>query len=423
MALSSKPYTLSFTIFIIFFIFYAKATKLGFTVDLIHRDSPLSPLFDNSTTRFQKIHNALRRSTKRLNHFFPGNNNNPTAQTNQEDDPVSELTTSEGEYLMAYSLGNPEFQTRAFIDTGSDLLWLQCFPCKSCYPQNTPKLEPLLSSTHINVDCNSQRCKSAGESVTRPGSIRSDTLTLGSSSGGKVKFPRFIFGCGHNNSKFSRGTSGVVGLGRGPLSLASQLSNSIEGRFSYCLVPSFEASPGKLKFGENAVVSGSDVVSTPMVSKSPPNYYYLTLEAMSVGNKRIGLTPVVEGNVIIDSGTTLTFLPQYFYNKLEAEVSAVMDRTAKRVKDPFGKLKLCYETRGAEDIGAPAITVHFKGADVKLFELNAFILVEEEVECFAFMGASSGPFVFGNLAQLNWLVGYDLEEALVSFKPADCTKL
>ncbi|XP_054813244.1 aspartic proteinase CDR1-like [Prosopis cineraria] len=446
MAPISKRCILCFTVFILsssFSIFLVKATKLGFTVDLLHRDSPLSPLYDNSTTPFQKMHYALRRSAKRLNHFFP-NNNNISVET-IEDDPEADINVSGFEYLMTYSLGTPEFETRGFADTGSDLVWLQCLPCQSCYPQDIDKFDPLDSSSHVNVRCLSQRCDSARNSVSKlscdsdmckykqtygdrvsvsEGIISYDTLSLGSASGGKVRFPRFTFGCGYNNKgKFSRRTSGIIGLGRGPLSLVSQLSPSIEGRFSYCLVPSFESYSGKLKFGQNAVVSGPGVVSTRLVSRLlPPSHYYLTLEAMTVGNKRLQLTSVTEGNIIIDSGTTLTFLPLDFYVELEAEVAAVVDQRLNRARDPYGFLELCYETDRVENVGGPTITVHFRGADVRLEAVNMFVMVNYNVACFAFKDASS-QVVYGNVAQLNFLVGYDLLNNLLSFKPADCTTL
>ena len=71
---SSKNYLLSSTIFIILLTSLntnGATNQLGFTVEIIHRDSPDSPFYDNSTTPYQKSLNALRRSMKRATHFFP----------------------------------------------------------------------------------------------------------------------------------------------------------------------------------------------------------------------------------------------------------------------------------------------------------------------------------------------------------------
>ena len=185
----------------------------------------------------------------------------------------------------------------------------------------------------------------------------------------------------------------------------------------------------KLSFGSDAVVSGSGAVSTILGPKGPNmNFYFLTLEAVSVGNKRLefgdhsspfGDDSESEGNIIIDSGTTLTLFPEDFYARLEAAVVEVIDLV--RVDDPNQVLSLCYKS-ASDDIRVPNITAHFRGADVKLNPVNTFLRVSEEVLCFAFL-ASERFFIFGNVAQLNFLVGYDTEANTVSFKPTDCTKL
>jgi hypothetical protein len=185
----------------------------------------------------------------------------------------------------------------------------------------------------------------------------------------------------------------------------------------------------KLSFGSDAVVSGAGSVSTGLSPIRPNmNFYFLTLEAMSVGNKRLefgnyssplGDDSESEGNIIIDSGTTLTLFPEDFYSRLEAAVVEEIDLV--RVDDPSQTLSLCYKS-ASDDIRVPNITAHFKGADVKLNLVNTFLRVSEEVLCFAFHSSES-IYIYGNVAQLNFLVGYDTEANTVSFKPTDCTTL
>ncbi|KAI9075899.1 hypothetical protein K1719_042179 [Acacia pycnantha] len=39
-----------------------------------------------------------------------------------------------GDYIMAYSIGtSPSFETAGTLDTGSDLIWPKCDPCKECF--------------------------------------------------------------------------------------------------------------------------------------------------------------------------------------------------------------------------------------------------------------------------------------------------
>lgn len=233
---------------------------------------------------------------------------------------------------------------------------------------------------------------------------------------------------------FSPGTSGVVGLGYGRESLLRQMGPSTGGRFSYCLqVPSSSSGKkaSKMHFGDRAAVSGSGAATTAIVLKNAGSLYYLTLLGMSVGNKRFNLessTSILGGNMVIDSGTTLTFLPRELCSKVEVEMKRRV--SLKQIEDPHKTMKLCYDVTNAKDVDAriPEITVHFRGADVKLKRHNAFIMTEKksflmpskQVMCLAFAPADVVP-IYGNIAQMNFLVGYDVVRKTVSFKPTDCT--
>ncbi|WVZ02887.1 hypothetical protein V8G54_023693 [Vigna mungo] len=400
-----------------------EAHKGGFSVEIIHRDSSKSPLHRPTETQFQRVANAVGRSINRANHF---NQNKPRANITQDD----------GEYLLSYSVGTPPFQVYGIADTGSDINWLQCKPCKPCYNQTSPMFDPSKSSTYRTLSYSSRICKSVqgttrdgdnceytisyGDGSMSQGDLSEEILTLDSTNGSSIQFPGTVIGCGRRNTVSYEGkSSGVLGLGRGPVSLISQLGSSIGGKFSYCLAPTSNTS-SRLNFGDAAVVSGKGTVSTPIISRGPV-FYYLTLEAFSVGNKRIKLGSSSsesdgEGNIIIDSGTTLTFLRDDDYSKLESAVAHEVK--LKRVKGPYKQLSLCFES-SFHDLKAPVITAHFRGADVKLNAVNTFVEVEERVVCLAF--TSNNFVIFGNLAQMNLLVGYDLEKKRVSFKPTDCT--
>jgi hypothetical protein len=416
-----------------FIIYFAHAQNNGFSVELIHRDSSKSPLYQPTLNNYQRVANALRRSINRVNHI------NKDSLTNT---PESTVSSGDGDFLMTYSIGTPPFKIYGVVDTGSDIVWLQCKPCEKCYNQTTPIFDPSISSTYKNnIPCLSNKCKfvgstSCGENNSceytisyndgsiSQGDLSVETLTLDSTSGYSISFPNTVIGCGHRNiGLYEEQSSGIVGLGVGRVSLITQLGPSIGWKFSYCLQPELSNSTSKLNFGEAAVVSGHGVVSTPMVIRDHAVSYFLTLEAFSVGNKRIEFITdsngVVDGNIVIDSGTTLTTLPFDIYNTIESAV--VESVNLKRVKDPNNMLNLCYSIT-SDEYDFPIITAHFKGADVNLYSINTFVLVADGVACFAFGSSRDGASIFGNLAQKNLLVGYDLQKNIVSFKSIDCTK-
>ncbi|CAA7016041.1 unnamed protein product [Microthlaspi erraticum] len=404
--------------------------KLGFTMDLIHRDSPQSPFYNPSETSFQRTRNSIRRSINRVSHF-------------SAKDASTEITWSSGDYLMSVSLGTPPFPVMAIADTGSDLIWTQCKPCDECYEQADPLFDPKESSTYREVSCSSSQCDSLqndgtcsskdssscsyavsyGDNSYTKGNLATDTLTLGSNNNRPVQLKNIVIGCGHsNNGKFKTKDAGIVGLGGGPLSLISQLGESIDAGkyFSYCLVPpsSENGVTSKINFGTNAVVSGTGAVSTPLVTKAVPSYYHLTLESVSVGSKNFKYPSSDSGNIIIDSGTTLTLLQPGFYSEVEAAVASSIN--AVRKNDPEDDLSLCYSAD--TDLKVPDITFHFDGADVKLDVTNSFIRPSKDLFCFAFHG-SEDTAIYGNVAQKNFLVGYNTVYKTVSFKPADCATL
>ncbi|GMI63556.1 CONSTITUTIVE DISEASE RESISTANCE 1 [Hibiscus trionum] len=228
-----------------------QAQREGFSVELIHRDSPISPLYNHLDTTYNRITNAFRRSFSRVRRL------KPTSASTM--DVQADIIADYGEYLMNISIGSPAFDIVAIADTGSDLIWTQCKPCNQCFQQKAPLFDPAASSTYKRVPCSTSQCAnldgsscssngsceysvSYGDGSFSDGDVATDSLTLSSSSGPPVIIPNVVIGCGHNNDgTFDENTSGIVGLGGGDVSLISQLGTTIAGKFSYCLLPLTEA--------------------------------------------------------------------------------------------------------------------------------------------------------------------------------------
>ncbi|CAI0387417.1 unnamed protein product [Linum tenue] len=167
----------------------------------------------------------------------------------------------------------------------------------------------------------------------------------------------------------------------------------------------------------------TDEVSTPLLTDPRnPTFYFLRLDAISVGTKKIAFTGASGGggggNIIIDSGTTLTIVPKGVLSELADAVSSqVSGGTPVQVQG----LDTCFEVEDSGSFEAPTLTMHFDGgADVELKTGNTFVEAEENVVCLAFAGSASLA-IYGNVAQQNFRVGYDLKGETLSFEPADCT--
>ncbi|KAH0647203.1 hypothetical protein KY285_032451 [Solanum tuberosum] len=361
-----------------------------FTLDLIHRDSPLSPFHNPSNTPYERLQNALYRSFSRAS-FIKKKYVNPIQST---------LIPNGGEYLMKISIGTPPIETLVIADTGSDLTWTQL---------------------------------SYGDQSHTMGDLSIETFTFASTSGQNVSIPNIVFGCGHDNGgTFTNTTSGIIGLGGGNVSIVNQMHQQIIGKFSYCLIPlesllDNSNATSHINFGNCTIVSGPDVVSTPLIKKEPSTFYYLNLKGISIGNKTLEFisSPISQpgydrGNIIIDSGTTLTYVPDGFYLNLESLLMRSINATRK--DGTYGGLDLCYESNENGTIDVPKIVAHFTNADLELSTSNIFTQVEEGIVCLTIVPGGNQISIFGNLAQANFLIGYDLKANKVSFKPTDCTK-
>nr|POE68500.1 aspartic proteinase cdr1 [Quercus suber] len=87
--------------------------------------------------------------------------------------------------------------------------------------------------------------------------------------------------------------------------------------------------------------------------------------------------------------------------------------------DPDLGTQLCYRTKS--NLDGPILIVHFEGANVQLKPMHTFISPKDGVYYFAMQGSNGGG-IYGNFAQANFLIGFDMETMMLSFMPTDCTK-
>ncbi|XP_026451213.1 aspartic proteinase CDR1-like [Papaver somniferum] len=375
----------------------------GFSVNLIHRDSPQSPFYNPLDALRERMQKAVHRSINRANHLKKLSS--LTYSANYADGTISTSSRVIGlDYVMRISIGTPPRNVFVIAETGSDLTWVQCQPCEVCYTQISPVFNPKTSSTYKDVPCASGTCERLVEE-------RKDT-------------------CENNLCQYSAsyvdGDNSTGNLAFETLTwswcLVSQLGSKIDSKFSYCLVPSYNVS-SKFNFGSNAEMTGKDVLKTPLISEpSRKTFYYLKLEGISVSENMVPFrssasSTTEDDYIIIDSGTTFTYLPQEMYSELESEVKKAIN--VEPIIGPKG-LNLCYPLDAS--MRFPDVTVHFTGADIELGRENCFVPVGNNVVCLAFAPSDFGAYIYGSLSQINFLIEYALEEKKVSFKPTDCTK-
>ncbi|XP_058773000.1 aspartic proteinase CDR1-like [Vicia villosa] len=348
-----------------------------------------------------------------------------------------------GQHLMEVYIGTPPIKIYGIADTGSELIWTNCVPCDGCYKQINPLFDPKKSSSYINVSCNSSHCNDlhlhecspenycsynygyADSSVTQ-GVLAQETVTLTSNTNKSVAIKNILIGCGHNDTgTFNDQEMGIIGLGRGPMSLISQIGPLFGGKkFSQCLVP-FDTDikiASKMSFGKGSEVSGEGVVTTPMVITPNPVSYLVTLLGISVEDTYFPYNSkgdASKGNMLIDSGTPPIYMPNDLYDRVATEIRNKISMKP-IIDDPSLGTQLCYQTN--TNLDGPNLTFHFENANVVLTPIQIFVPPRDGVFCLAINNQTEEEGIYGNFAQSNYLIGFDIEKELISFKQMDCIK-
>ncbi|KAJ1702472.1 hypothetical protein LUZ63_002251 [Rhynchospora breviuscula] len=338
-----------------------------------------------------------------------------------------------GNYVVKIGMGTPRKDFSVVFDTGSDLSWIQCKPCKGCHNQRDPLFDPTLSSTYSNVSCSSTYCTQLEKSSCSNGQCQyevkyldksqtdgvfaQDTLTLSPTD----KLPNFMFGCGTSNSGFSDRdmTDGLIGLGRDRVSLISQATSNYGAMFSYCL-PSISSYTGYLSIGTNSEPQAS---FTSMVQKTDsPSFYYINLTALKVGGMLLNISSTVfSGGTVIDSGTVITRLPPTAYVKLRDAFQQYMKMYPKAPSLEI--LDTCYDFSQYPRVKLPTISLVFSGGTNLDVDFSGILYVSQQSQaCLAFAGNSgdSDIGIIGNTQQKTVNVVYDIANQKIGFSYGGC---
>jgi hypothetical protein len=146
-------------------------------IDLLHRDHPLSPLARAEGTTFsERLEAAAKRSHDRHLMRFKGR------QLSDFSTPVALKGGIGGEYVISIFFGTPPQQFTGLVDTGSDLVWLQCGPCVQCFPNHPhPVFDPSTSSSESYIPC-------SDPTLCNPTNV-SSSLLFSYSQGSHFEFP------------------------------------------------------------------------------------------------------------------------------------------------------------------------------------------------------------------------------------------
>ncbi|TVU38626.1 hypothetical protein EJB05_12010, partial [Eragrostis curvula] len=401
----------------------------GFRLELRHVDSK------GNFTKSQLVQRAAHRSRVRAAVLSGGSTTvvSTSAASANSWDVRPNVHWSHSEYVVELQIGTPPVPFVAAVETSSDLIWTQSRPCTRCAYQPTPVYDPRTSRSFVPEPCSSAMCRpplprfnqldytcSGSNNSRRPlpqrcqysyndtvlgastkGVMGRETLTFpGSRPGTSVSISGIAFGCGQENTGRIFNSTGTLGLGRGPLSLLSQLGI---GKFSYCLTDYFlprRTSP--LLFGSLADLGGGATVqNTPLFQSrfdESGTLYYVNLRGISIGPTRLPIPDGVfdfqqsdgSGGVVFDSTLSFTLLEERAFQEVVTHIAALLE--------------------GITPAPRPRSD-------------NYMVLLKDQSEMCLAMGAIQGGSVIGNFQQQNMHLLFDIIGGYLSFVPADCSKL
>ncbi|KAK3021909.1 hypothetical protein RJ639_047626, partial [Escallonia herrerae] len=301
-------------------------------------------------------------------------------------------------YYAKIGIGTPSKDYYVQVDTGSDIMWVNCIQCRECPKRGYHGLEltlydPKESLTGKLVSCEHEFCLEVndgsvsgckanvsclytevyGDGSYSIGYFINDVVQYDRVSGDlqtKLANGSVIFGCGARQSGdlgYSEDAlDGILGFGKSNSSIVSQLASTgkVKKMFAHCL----DGANGGGIFAIGHVVQPR-VNTTPLVANQP--HYSVNMTAVEVGRDFLNLTTDVFGvgdkkGTILDSGTTLAYLPEVIYEALLKQIlSWQSDLKLHTLHDQY----TCFEYAGrlsssveSVDDGFPPVTFHFENS-------------------------------------------------------------
>lgn len=267
---------------------------------------------------------------------------------------------------------------------------------------------------------------------TSSGVLSDDLLSFGNQSG--LAPQRAIFGCENmeTGDLYSQHADGIMGLGRGDLSVVDQLVDKgvISDSFSLCY--------GGMDIGGGAMVLGGISPPSGMVFansdavRSP--YYNVDLKEIHVAGKKLALNPMVfdgKHGTVLDSGTTYAYLPETAFLAFKTAIMKEL-QSLRRIRGPDPNYNdICFS--GAEsDVSQlsksfPMVDMVFGNGQKLSLSPENYLFRHSKVRgayCLGiFQNGRDPTTLLGGIIVRNTLVMYDREHSKIGFWETNCSEL
>ncbi|KAL5785456.1 hypothetical protein ACOSQ2_007848 [Xanthoceras sorbifolium] len=347
---------------------------------------------------------------------------------------IKDASTSQ--YVTQIYHGKP---VNLVVDLGGPLIWIDCGS-----GQVSSSGGRLIRLPSQSIQCSkavhdrgSKTCDVFPENrvtgLSARGDLVEDTLAVGSVDGSEAgaitavdrfllaSVPSFLL------QGLASGARGILGLGRTPLSLPSQLAASVghHRKFFVCLSPSngvvsTHNAPQDSIFGPEISKS---LIYTPLIDNKNGDYI-INIKSMKINSNPLSVNaPLTAKLSTVDPYTTMKSSIYETFTK--AFTKAAESRNMKRVAPaaPFG---VCFGSDQTDESGSvsgsavPVIDLVLQSEMVKwrISGRNSMVRVNEEVVCLGFMDGGSDPvepIVIGGFQLEDNLLEFDFGTSMLGF--------
>ncbi|KAL5221798.1 hypothetical protein ABZP36_026511 [Zizania latifolia] len=323
---------------------------------------------------------------------------------------VAPITKDTKNSLYTISLSNKQY----LLDLSGELLWS---PCSRTHPT-----VPCSSGECAAVSGPHRKCNGSGRkctvSPTNPVTGKRDVgdltvadiaanATDGMAPTAGVTVRGVVASCAPGSllRSFPTATAGDAGLGRGGVSLPTQLYSklSLKRQFAVCL-PSTAGAPGVAFFGSGpygmmppTLFDVSSILDYTNLVKNPanPSAYIIQLMGIAVNGEAIRLpTGALDrgGGVTLDTAAPYTVLRRDVYRPFAAAFAKATARIPRMPSvSPF---KLCFNgsALGVNRVGYVVAPLHLMtrgGGNWTIFGSNSLVKVTADTVCLAFVDGGS----------------------------------
>ncbi|KAF5783377.1 putative nepenthesin [Helianthus annuus] len=362
-------------------------------------------------------------------------------------------------YYTKIGIGTPPKEYHVQVDTGSDIMWINCIQCQGCVNKgyhglDLTQYDPNASYTEKPVTCQEEICKDIngvtdtvhgckanascfynenyGDGSNSMGYMVKDVVQYDSVFGDlitQLEKASVIFGCGTIQTGTINSSDdaldGILGFGNSNASVISQLASSgkVKRMFAHCL----DSDNGGGIFAIGHVVQPK-VNSTHLIQEQ--GHYTVNVTGIEVDAEFLNLSTyaqhggVEKRRAIIDSGTTLAYLPEVIYKPLVNKI--ITGRLDMRHLYPHDGYT-CMDLSGSLDGEFPAVTFHFESSlSLKVYP-HDYLFAYDGLTCLGWQKNDMGSkdiretIVLGDFILSNKLVLYDLEKQTIGWTEYNCS--